>query len=135
MDEQPVVFDETFNDKTNIRRRDRMPMGLKIYVWAGMVLGVLLFISPLILFMAYESGNTILLYPPEIMLGSAIIGSVLFTMTFLLWSEVKWAIRFNWVIIAIFVFVGIRTFVLAGPGLLLAPYGIWLFRIQKKWEK
>ena len=136
MDEQPVVFDETFDDGTNIRRRDIMPVGLKMYVWVGMVLGVLFFMFPAISLLAYETvEGSQLEYKLAVMLGFAILGIVLFVMTFLLWNEVKWAIRFNWVVMALFFVIGIKMFTISFSGLLLAPYWIWLYRIQKKWEQ
>jgi hypothetical protein len=81
MDEQPVIFDETFDAGVNIRRRALMPLGLKIYVWIGMVLGVLLIASPILSFRSKTTSISV----TEV----AIIlpGIVLFLMTFLVWSK------------------------------------------------
>src|SRR4051812_697636 len=136
MDEQPVIFDETFDDGANIRRREIMPVGLKMYVWVGMALGILFFMYPAISLLAYGTNEySELEYSVPVMLGFAILGIVMFVMTFLLWNEVKWAIRFNWVVMALFFVVGISTFTISFSGLLFAPYWIWLYRIQKKWEQ
>jgi hypothetical protein len=139
MDEQLVVFDETFLAE---RRRAIMPLGLKIYVWIGIVFGAFVSIGSLLMFLSLMSakvpqGNSL-----AVMAVSLPFGIGIFMMTFLLWSEVKWAIKFNWVIGALWVLLvllgsvftpteSIRYIISA---ILFLPYWIWLYRIQKKWE-
>lgn len=142
MDEQPVIFDETFDAGFNERRRAIMPLGLKIYVWIGMVFGAFFSIASLFVFVGLGSVTTSISSSLALIAISLPFGIVVFMMTFLLWTEVKWAIRFNWVFGALWVLLVILGFVLTPAqslryvvsAILFAPYWIWLFRIRKRWE-
>jgi hypothetical protein len=142
MDQQEVVFDEKFYQGINERRRAIMPLGLKIYVWIGMVTGVLIFISPFITALGRRPEDAVpLRYTWLLIAVTAPFGAAIFMMTFFLWSEVKWAIKFNWVTGAFWLFCVCLGFLVGDQGFrylisfsFLVPYWIWLYRIQEKWE-
>lgn len=142
MDQQQVVFDETFYVGFNERRRNLMPTGLKIYVWLGMVFGALLAITTIFTFFNLNDAKVPMETSLTLLVVGLPFGIAIFTMTFLLWSEVKWAIKFNWVIGALWILL-----VLLGLGftpgqslrciifsIVFLPYWIWLYRIREKWE-
>lgn len=138
MDNQQTIFSEEFNE-VRIRRRAIMPGVLKGYIWIGMFLGLLSFLSIALSIFAFSVSHDM-----ASTAGMLLPGTIVFLMTYLLWSEVKWAIRFNWCVAGVLLIMIISTaiyFGTAGISLMLPivgislPYWIMLFRIQQRWEQ
>ena len=146
---QETIFDDSFNQVPAIRRRDVMPLALKIYVWLGMISSGLTFLNVTVQFGSFrklmnnEKVTGILAMLPIIFILFNVL--LIFLMTLLLWMEVKWAIKFNWVVGCLwlclitstsFVFENMAVYLLFIPFLIiLAPYFILLFVIRKKWTQ
>jgi len=146
--EQPTIFEESFGTELLIRRRSLLPVFLKVYIWMGFVLSALFFIAILIAigFSARMPGRysqnalgygSLAVY----FLVAILFAGVLFSNTATLWFEVKWAIRYNWVmggIWGLLLLLGIfmRTadmgeFIMVG---LTIPYWVMIYNIQYQWE-
>jgi hypothetical protein len=150
MNEQPSIFDEQFNVDVPVRRRQLLSPVLKVYIWIGMIVSGFLGLSVastvfLNIYSFSERRFAAEGWGPVIVgcITGSIIVAALFLMAFLVWKEVRWAIRFNWVVAALWTaFVasgvaisGTAILMLAAPSLILVPYWILLFRIQRKWEQ
>ncbi|MBO9729657.1 MAG: hypothetical protein J7623_13555 [Chitinophaga sp.] len=146
MDDSLSIFDRGFLDTPYIRRRELLPLALKIYIWFGMVFGGLTFISALLntynYYMRMDSD-------PEPMMTIfplctlQLAGILLFLMTLLLWMEVSWAVKFNLIIgitwfcfnlLMFIIYPNIGILYLLLPCLLIQiPYFVLVFLLRKKW--
>ncbi|QHS60871.1 hypothetical protein [Chitinophaga agri] len=149
MADQPSIFGDEFNGGIPVRRRELLSLFLKIYIWLGMsvscLFSLLLSITLVMLLMwpseDVRSSGWLPVIAASIFLMIAII--TLFLMTFLVWREVKWAIKFNgivagcWLLFSAscFAIYGLSLLLLFIPFLVFLPYWIFLFRIQRKWEQ
>lgn len=147
--EQPTIFEDNFAGDTIPHRRQLLPVWAKIYCWIAMTIGILLSIgiSWYIYYILENYGVALDLEPRRkfyffveyyyiVALGLAI-----FTVPLLLWLGKKWAIRFNWVLSALFllpiILVQLRFPTETSstlPILFLLPVWIAQFLVQKKWE-
>jgi hypothetical protein len=148
MDQQKTIFDEGFDEEAGVRRRDILPLVVKIYIWLGMAAGIFFFVYFFYqMFFNAPTGEVDSSLQRSYNVGFA-IGTlfpclILLLMTGLLWFEVKWAIRFNWGIVAFYLFLILVSVLVSGPraflaglaGVVIAPFWILLFRIQKRWEQ
>jgi hypothetical protein len=148
MTEQQTIFDNSFKETSIVRRRDVMPLALKIYVWVGMVGSGLGIIKTIFSIPAYKAlmnatnDPATIIFPVILLLSNALL---IFLMTFLLWMEVKWAIKFNWgvgclwvffVLLACYAIQNLAAFSIFVPFLVLfIPYFALLFYIRKKWTQ
>lgn len=146
--EQPTIFEESFGTELLIRRRSLLPVFLKVYIWIGFVLSALFFIA---IFIALGFSATLLGLNSHSTLGyssiavfllvAILFAGILFSNTATLWFEMKWAIRYNWVmggIWGLLLVLGIfmRT---AEVGELIMvsltiPYWVMIYKIQYQWE-
>ncbi|WP_440134803.1 hypothetical protein [Chitinophaga sancti] len=141
--EQHTIFDKDFDAKISIRRRDLMPGWLKVYVWAGMIIGIFMMVG-LMATICY-------LWSTEGVNGSWVtyLTYVLFMVTvfsfflkyYLMWVEAKQAILWNifigivWLIITqLVLWLNFMSWVVFLEVLIPIPYWIVLFRIKYKWE-
>lgn len=98
MDDSLSIFDRGFLDTPYIRRRELLPLALKIYIWIGMVIGGLSIVAILLKLLNYyllvdNDPEPMMIILPLCLL---LLGGILFfMMTFLLWMEVKWAVPLN----------------------------------------
>jgi hypothetical protein len=143
--EQPTIFEESFGTEVLIRRRSLLPVFLKIYIWAGFVLSGILFLAVLVGLgfwaaqVDFASGSmvsiTTFLGLPTLMVG------IMFSLTATLWFEVKWAIRYNWImggvwllLLLLIIFAGIAGIFLIMMVLVSIPYWVMIYQIQYRWE-
>lgn len=145
--EQPTIFEESFGTELLIRRRSLLPVFLKVYIWIGIVISILFFIAVLI-----GLGFSAAVLRRESVAGwgygiaglasmAFLFSGVIFSNTATLWFELKWAIRFNWVMGAIWgvllllgLFMrttGIGSFLIVA---LTIPYWVMIYKIQYQWE-
>lgn len=146
---QQTIFDDSFNQAPPIRRRDVMPLVLKIYVWLGMVMSGLSILNVTFRFQYFRAlmnnGNntdSASIAPVIFIMSNALL---IFFMTLLLWMEVKWAIKFNWgvgcfwlcgmVSAGIFIQNMAVYFLFLPLLILMIPYFALLFYIRKKWTQ
>jgi hypothetical protein len=149
MKEQQTIFDENFNEDVSTRRRAIIPLTVKLYVWIGMLLGGTSFgyllienLNEFLGIVTIDSHSISWSYNVGSAIGLMIPSLLLFFMTFLLWIEVKWAIRFNWGVVAfniLIIMVAVLINGLSGilaiiPVMFFIPYWVLLYRIQKRWE-
>lgn len=149
MDEQSYIFDDQFNENYPVRRRQLLSTVLKVYLWIGMMGAVMLalwwtFEMGSQMFRLYEIGRLRKGWLFEVVSYTVVMLPIcyLFLMTFLVWKEVKWAIKFNILaasLFLVFMVIGLSEDYLnltnALTIIVIVPYFILLFRIQKKWEK
>ncbi|WPQ63257.1 hypothetical protein SIO70_00070 [Chitinophaga sancti] len=129
----------------NLRRRNLLPLLLKIYLLAGVLVGVL-FLCLGAAMVGHAAMPEEYSLADEIMGNVAIGGYFLLSIAyivkyFLLWFEVKSAIRWNWGIgVCWGIFILVMGIVQDKPEYLLiqlvvsVPYWWMLYRIQDKWE-
>ncbi|WPV67754.1 hypothetical protein [Chitinophaga sp. LS1] len=144
--EQPTIFEDNFGTEFRIRRRSLLPVFLKVYIWIGFVVAMISFVA--ILFALGFSQLILGAFGQNYlaMVGlvgmAALFSAIIFSMTASLWFEVKWAIRYNWIMGAIWlVMLGVGFF--TGDtknsqinGLVLTiPYWIMIYKIQYRWEQ
>lgn len=94
--EQPTIFEEAFGTELLIRSRSLLPVFLKVYIWAGIVISILFFTAVLI-----GLGFSAAVFRRESMAGwgygiadmAFLFSGVIFSNTATLWFELKWAIR------------------------------------------
>lgn len=149
MADQPSIFGDEFNGEIPVRRRKLLSTIVKIYIWLGMsaaCLFALLLSVTLAMLVIWPSEDVRSSgWLPIVMASVVMMGGViaLFLMTFLVWREVKWAVKFNGVVAACwllfsagcFAVYGFSVLVLFIPFFVFLPYWILLFRIQRKWEQ
>lgn len=154
MNEQQSIFDAGFDDNLSIRRRTLLSLAVKMYVWFFMVLGCIFLLEGLCSLFSSLVGKSDLFSDTDMLtywIGRLILsfvgGSVLVLIGGVIWKEMKWAIRINWVFAVLtllsllFRMFDIRTGVISEdltiflPTLFFLPYWIMLYRIQKRWEQ
>ncbi|WP_343675155.1 hypothetical protein [Chitinophaga sp.] len=146
--EQPTIFEEQFGTAFLVRRRSLLSTFLKIYIWAGVVIGGILFILTILsgvgsFFLLATAGSKQSYLPFwELIGGGVILSGILISMTLVLWFEVKWAIRYNWVMGGIWILMMIVQLVMPTVkmgqinGMVLTiPYWIMIYQIQRQWEQ
>jgi len=153
---QQSIFDETFHEYQHTRRRSLLNLMLKIYIWTLMVIGAFVCIG-----VSMISGNIFKQFPDltrrnaglsDYQLASLVIlqfvtmfllGAMLFLPPLLVWLERKLAVRFNWLAVGFWILIAILNIVFRGreglisliPVMILVPYWIRLFMIQREWEQ
>jgi hypothetical protein len=145
--EQETIFDEQFDEEVFVRRRDIMPVWLKIYAWVWMIMGGVTFIQGIpktyATIKAWLGAAAIEPNVFSTLFTSVISGTILFFMGFSLWMEYKWAIWFNWTIAILLtgftMFMAIRYGfydALTAPSFWICiPFWIMLFKIHKDWHQ
>ncbi|OMP81037.1 hypothetical protein BW716_00145 [[Flexibacter] sp. ATCC 35208] len=140
-----LVYEKIIFMEINVRRRNLLPLLLKIYLLAGVMLGVI-FLCLGAAMVGHAAMPEDYSLAHEIMENVAIAGYFLLSIAyivkyFLLWFEVKSAIRWNWGIgVCWGIFILVVGIVENKPEYLLiqlvvsAPYWWMLYRIQNKWE-
>lgn len=150
MDQPASIFDDQFDLDIPVRRRDLLSDVLKVFLWIIMSGAAIIGLGALMMIVC------IMIWPKELSPGGDEVTALLsfafllflvalgFVMTFLVWKEVKWAIKFNWVIFAIsLLFAGfmvlafeVTACLILGPvAIFVLPYWIMLFLIRRKWEQ
>lgn len=144
--EQPTIFGDNFETEFRIRRRSLLPVFLKIYIWIGFVVAVI-FLGAILFTLSFShlfwGGSTPSYWMMAGMAGMALVFSgVIFSMTATLWFEVKWAIRYNWIMGGIWLvmlilgfFTGATKMSQINGFILTIPYWIMIYRIQQRWEQ
>lgn len=144
--EQPTIFGEQFDKAFLVRRRSLLSVGLKIYIWLGMVFACISCMTVLTtIYLNNERFRSLginYFQMGGVLVVAMVFGGVIFSMTALLWLEVKWAIWYNWVIGGLWVmlltfiyFTDVIMPIYRVGTLLTIPYWIMLFRIQRRWEQ
>lgn len=155
MNEQESIFDTSFDSSVSIRRRQLLPLALKIYVWFFIAAGCLLLLRACWSFITViqnVTGGSLLesMRQRVLYIGFAIYsfvpGAIFLLISICIWREAKWAIRINWGI-GVILLVGIVSNIVGFyrdmsegwtdliPVVVFVPYWVMLFRIQKKWEQ
>lgn len=135
--EEASIFDKEFEDSLKYRRRSLLHRWLKIYLYMGILLGVIALAG---LVMAYNEERN----DSSVVAGYVILFLFVFFYILkyvLIMLEVRTAIRWNWVvgglttciITAILVGQDASPYVLVE--LVSIPYWIMLRKIQYRWEK
>ena len=148
MNQQQTIFDKDFEKRMVLRRRDIMPKWLVIYMWGIIVFSLLMFGYTVWNVVAIDPGGAIAdeaqgsAYRSGSMVGQFLPAIMFLLMGGFVWLERKRAIRFNWAVAVLWIF--LILFATMGSGLrgltvgmiipLFIPYWIGLFRIQRKWE-
>ncbi|WP_440134805.1 hypothetical protein [Chitinophaga sancti] len=146
--EQSTIFEESFGTELLTRRRSLLPLFLKVYIWIGIVLSCLLFFLLLITLGTFafligsNNYNTLGYLSLAGTTGLTFIFSgVIFSNVATLWFELKWAIRFNWVMGAIWALLLLLGFFRRTAGMgefllvcLTIPYWVMIYKIQYQWE-
>lgn len=137
--QEESIFDSSFESTLFVRRKKLMPLFLKVYIWAGIVLGVLFaaLVFPATSDM-YKVGHVF--YFSSLGLAILIAGFYILKYVLLL-LEVKSAIRWNWwiggvwnlLLILVFVNATLYLFII-GSIVVSVPYWVMLYKIQYRWE-
>ncbi|WP_298738382.1 hypothetical protein [uncultured Chitinophaga sp.] len=153
-DQQSSVFDEDFLRETYIRRRQLMPLSLKIFVWFFMITSAFSFINVIYSFLQYRQPVTDGGISLVVALGMIIPGLVITLLNVManlfLLLEKKWALLLALFVTLLFlVFRCYGTFRLISlhPGdftlsilssvfimSLKIPYVLMLLKIKRDWE-
>lgn len=150
MNDQPTIFDESFDEGGKIRRRALMPVFLKIYlvifaIYAAYeVFGRSYYMYKIISFYVRNNLFGVSDLRVTLMIARSFFGGAVLVVTvWSLWMEWKWAIRYNWALLIYWIAMSVVDYT-AGNGygvylgviaLLLAPYYSMLFQIQMRWER
>ena len=151
--EQNTTFDEVDNSKKAIkRRRDLLPIWIKIFTWIFLIFGIISIIIPILgLFLEkvdlslYGLSTTSAFSP----IGIAIVLLFLFKgiVAYGLWFEKKWAVQFAiidaiiGIVVSSYVMIiqpfidGTRNFNIRLELVALIPYLMKMRKIQKQWEE
>ena len=151
--EQNTTFDEFDNSKKAIkRRRDLLPIWIKIFTWIFLIFGIISIITPILgLFLEkvdlslYGLSTTSAFSP----IGIAIVLLFLFKgiVAYGLWFEKKWAVQFAiidaiiGIVVSSYVMIiqpfidGTRNFNIRLELVALIPYLMKMRKIQKQWEE
>lgn len=151
--EQNTTFDEFDNSKKAIkRRRDLLPIWIKIFTWIFLIFGIISIIIPILeLFLEkvdlslYGLSTTSAFSP----IGIAIVLLFLFKgiVAYGLWFEKKWAVQFAiidaiiGIVVSSYVMIiqpfidGTRNFNIRLELVALIPYLMKMRKIQKQWEE
>jgi hypothetical protein len=154
-EQQPSIFDQDFLQETYIRRRQLMPLALKILVWFFLVTSVYAIVNTIYSFFAYLRPMLPGVEVDRIMIVTSLFSGLFFSLLSALSSlfillERKWAIRFALIVIlltllswsfSIYKLLSVRVgdptvTILTSVFLtsLKIPYLIMLLRIKKDWE-
>lgn len=152
-DQQPSIFDQDFLQETYIRRRELMPLALKILVWFFLVTSAFSFINVIYSFLQYQL--PVLEGIPGIIIPSTLLPSLTLSLlnvlaNLFLLLEKKWAVLLALIAtllslvswgFAIYKLVSAR---LGDPTItvltlvffmsLKLPYVLMLLRIKRDWE-
>lgn len=143
--EQPTIFEESFGTEVLMRRRSLLPVLLKIYIWIGFILSGILFFAVLVSLgfsvvqVNLAGGNLVSI---AALIGfSTLMAGILFSITATLWFEVKWAIRYNWVMGGVWLLLLLLSAFTGAAGvyeilmvMMSVPYWIMIYQIQYRWE-
>lgn len=151
MSEQPSIFDESFDTALAIRRRQLLPVLLKIYLVVMLVISILMVISRIYTFyqmqVYYKTYGASWLFDAgafNLMIAKGLITHLaILTMVICLWMEWRWAIRFSWGVLIAWLIITITEFITGTSynfyagilALVLAPYYATLYQIQRRWEQ
>jgi Na+/H+-translocating membrane pyrophosphatase len=153
MSEQPSIFDESFDAAIAIRRRQLLPLFLKIYLLLMLIIGILMVISRIYTFYQmqayYKAYGASWLFNYNalclMILKGLTIHAAIIAMVICLWMEWKWAIRFSWGVLIGWLIMTITEYITdsgyhydfyAGIlALVLAPYYATLYQVQRRWEQ
>lgn len=149
--ESSSIFNQDFIAETWIRRRDLMPLGLKIYVWLFQISSA--FTIPLICaaYWQHQSAVNLGLIKEQVSMfdfGGLLFSVLLFLSSLFILLEKKWAIFFAVIVISILLLFDVYLLItLLIPDTdfisevisifwwaIKIPYFILLFRIKKDWE-
>jgi hypothetical protein len=152
--EQPSIFDDDFIQDTLIRRRQLMPLALKIYVWFFMLLPFFSWISSSYFYFHYQTLFNVSTIKSLVLVtafNSLLLPALRFLSNLFILLEKKWAILFALIIATIYMlslcYSSINIFYLLRTGfngtivfnicwlVLEIPYLIMLFKIKGDWEK
>ncbi|WP_147319938.1 hypothetical protein [Chitinophaga silvisoli] len=139
--QEESIFDKEFERSLLVRRKKIMPFLLKVYIWMGIALGIVL---GLILFPSIPDKEQpgIAFYLSALGFAIAMVGLYILKYVLLL-LEVKSAIRWNWWVGGFWNLFLILVFVNAEPDYYIyiivqlvvsVPYWVMLFKMQRKWE-
>lgn len=154
MNEQQSIFDTSFDSNLSIRRRELLPLALKIYIWVFMVLGGIFLLGgcfTMVNLFVTATGDGRVGEPNYLllivnMLSCLLPATVFLSISIPIWREAKWGIRVNWgfgVFLLLIITMNTINFsmglqdiwVLFVPLMIFVPYWVMLFRVQKKWEQ
>lgn len=154
MNEQESIFDTAFEEHLYTRRRQLLPLVVKIYVWFFIVIGSLCVFGgflPLVNLLLGVTGSISdldsLVYALSRLFVCFAVGSLFLLISVSLWREAKWAIRINWglaVLLIVFLITDLLDFTTGVvkvdwtmfiPILFFLPFWILLYRIQQRWEQ
>jgi hypothetical protein len=152
--EEPSIFDQDFIQGTLIRRRQLMPLALKIYVWFFMLLPFLSWASSYYFYVHYEIAFNVSSITSLVLaaaFNSVLLPALRFLSNLFILLEKKWAILFALIITIFYIlsecYSSINTFYLLKRGfdstmifnicwlVLEIPYLIMLLKIKEDWEK
>jgi hypothetical protein len=152
--EQPSIFDNDFLQETMIRRRQLMPLALKIYVWFFMLIPVFSWISSSYFYFHYQTSFSISSIKGLVLVtvfSSLLLPALRFLSNLFILLEKKWAILFALIITVIYIvswcYSSINTLYILKTGfnivmifnicwfVLEIPYLIMLLKIKRDWEK
>lgn len=137
--QEESIFDSAFESAFFVRRKKLMPLFLKVYIWAGIVFGILFGV---LLFPTtsdlYKVGDVF--YFSSLGLVIIIVGFYILKYVLLL-LEVKSAIRWNWWVggvwnlFLILVFVNATLYLMIIVNIVVSvPYWVMLYKVQYRWE-
>ena len=154
MPEVPTsIFDQTFLQKTRVRRRELMPKALKIYVWVFMILPVFMLAATLYArwtFRAYAPVLTTDLWYVINLVLALVFPVMRIVANLFIWLEKRWAILAALVVDFVFIssqafsmyslyasgMSDLGVFMITAFWLLIdIPYIIMLLKIRKSWEQ
>ncbi|MBC9909770.1 hypothetical protein [Chitinophaga varians] len=145
MEQQSTIFDESFDQIRTLRRRNLMPMWLKVYTWVtlgfGMLFSLLIFFESISDFDGLPKDNAG--YLAGFVIAGILILAIYLTPALLVWLEVKWAIWFNIIIAALWVITILTATIISGTDNLYVgvtiiyfiPFWAGLFPLRRKWTK
>lgn len=102
MEQQSTIFDESFDEVRILRRRQLMPSWLKVYTWFTVLIGILIFVYAFI-FAPDDNPNEVkdAAYWIGSIIGKGLVAAIYLAPGLLVWFEVKYAIRVNLIMAAI----------------------------------
>lgn len=152
--EQPSIFDRDFIQETLIRRRQLMPLALKIYVWFFMLLPFLSWAGRSYFYFNHKISFNISSIKGLVLVtafGALLLPALRFLSNLFILLEKKWAILFALIVTTLdmlsWCYSSINLFYLLKTGfnsvvifslcwlVLEIPYLIMLLKIKRDWEK
>jgi len=156
MQQTQSIFDDAFRNPQLPRRRSLLSNPLKVYLWVLMLVGAVFFTAMCVYFVymigelfftekktSLQPAFVVIMQYVTGLVSILVAGAMMFVPPLFIWLERKWAIRYNWLVVALWIGLLIFGIWLVGsdgtyvliPIFIYCPYWLHLFKIQQDWEE